>query len=1022
MRALTASPPAAMPVRLLLAGCMAVVACGGDAGTTPPDTARRIEAAAALAQTAQAGSAVPEPPSVRVVNSSGQPVAGVAVSFSVAAGGGSVASATPVSDAAGIASAGSWTLGQVAGVNTLTASVAGAAGSPVTFTATAAAGPPSVMVRTTPETQSARSRSAVAVAPAVRVTDGFDNPVAGVQVTFAVTSGGTLANASAITDAAGAASAGSWTLGRAGMNAVTATAAVAGLAGSAVLFSATAQEVVISPGTDTTLAGVIIVTRFVVPAGRTVTATGPLTIIADSTVNIAGTLTGACVPIAVRGEQLVTVTGTVSNGCDASADGQPLTIIGEGGYLLDGAEIITGGTLRISNDSTLLTTFAGAAGTGTGTRTSAGGVCDFQNSTIRPQPQRVRDGADGQHGAPGASAREWALLCRGDLRVLGNVKMHGQDGGNGGIGTHLSIIAAVASGGSGGFGGIVRIRATGIVRFSGAGNRIETGLGGHGGSARATAGINEAGPKAPSAEADGGGGGAPGRLDLRGDGGLQVTAPIEIFLGLAGNGGDAVAIAARGRDAMGIQPAQAGGNAEAIGGGASSTPQEALTPIPNVTGAELVIMLGGAGGRGGNADARAGDGGNGSETFPDGGAGGAATAQAADGGASFARDWQNTVTGLGGDGGIAIITGGNGGNGWNDCVPGNLRPGGAGGSGGTMQGRNGRAGLGSTAGVDGFLDVVDAGNGGRGGNGSGPGVGGAAGTHTLVAAGVNAGPFIDNSFSPGDNGAGCTATITGVVLRTQPTIQPLLGIILAVGNLQSTTGEDGRYRITGVAPGSRTVSIVGGQPPGLNCGNSKTVEVAAGEELEVNFDCLPVVEQGAVQGQLMMGEQPVANATVSMGEATTVTDINGFFTFGNLVFATYLLRVVSHPAWMTCAQQQVIVNAALITLGVLACNPITFNALLTRTHRHFIGFSEICLAIATGNPLLAGAPYSGQVSGGVVEGDRTFQGTLDAQGAAFVRRTILTYASYIWAVNILGRSFVGSQGVGSGAGTCTDSG
>jgi hypothetical protein len=92
------------------------------------------------AQTASAGATVAVKPCVRVVDADGQSVAGFHVYFDVTSGGGSVTGADAVSDASGIATVGSWTLGGVAGVNTLTASAYGLTGSPVTFTATGGTG------------------------------------------------------------------------------------------------------------------------------------------------------------------------------------------------------------------------------------------------------------------------------------------------------------------------------------------------------------------------------------------------------------------------------------------------------------------------------------------------------------------------------------------------------------------------------------------------------------------------------------------------------------------------------------------------------------------------------------------------------------------------------------------------------------------------------------------------------------------------------------------------------------------
>ncbi|HEU4641456.1 MAG TPA: filamin/ABP280 repeat domain-containing protein [Gemmatimonadaceae bacterium] len=88
-------------------------------------------------QTAPAGTAVSIAPAVRLLDASGVPLTGVTVTFAVRSGGGSITGATPVTDANGIATVGSWTLGPAAGANTLAASAPGVSGSPLTFTATA---------------------------------------------------------------------------------------------------------------------------------------------------------------------------------------------------------------------------------------------------------------------------------------------------------------------------------------------------------------------------------------------------------------------------------------------------------------------------------------------------------------------------------------------------------------------------------------------------------------------------------------------------------------------------------------------------------------------------------------------------------------------------------------------------------------------------------------------------------------------------------------------------------------------
>ena len=88
------------------------------------------------AQSGTPGGTLPASPAVSVVNGSGAPLAGVAVAFVVLEGGGRVGSASAITDAAGRASCGTWTLGATKGVNLLAARVTGLAD--LVFTASAA--------------------------------------------------------------------------------------------------------------------------------------------------------------------------------------------------------------------------------------------------------------------------------------------------------------------------------------------------------------------------------------------------------------------------------------------------------------------------------------------------------------------------------------------------------------------------------------------------------------------------------------------------------------------------------------------------------------------------------------------------------------------------------------------------------------------------------------------------------------------------------------------------------------------
>jgi hypothetical protein len=115
-----------------LGACMALAAaCSGD-GTGTPDPAG-IVATTNVTQNGFRAAPVNELPAVRVTDDDGQAMAGVAVTFAVAGGGGTLTGGSTNTNAQGVATVGGWTLGPNTGTNTLTATVAGL--TPVTFTA-----------------------------------------------------------------------------------------------------------------------------------------------------------------------------------------------------------------------------------------------------------------------------------------------------------------------------------------------------------------------------------------------------------------------------------------------------------------------------------------------------------------------------------------------------------------------------------------------------------------------------------------------------------------------------------------------------------------------------------------------------------------------------------------------------------------------------------------------------------------------------------------------------------------------
>ena len=198
--------------------------CSSDL-TATAGVATQLTIHAGATQSGTVGTAVATPPAVLVRDQFDNPTAGVPVLFAVASGNGLVNPTTAViTDANGIAAVTSWTLGTTAGPNTLTAA---GTGKSVTFAATGTAGDATQVTIHAGDMQVALAGTAVAIPPSVLLTDAFSNPVSGVPVTFAATSGGSTVDPTTpvTTKPDGVAAVTSWTLGAAsGSNTLTATA------------------------------------------------------------------------------------------------------------------------------------------------------------------------------------------------------------------------------------------------------------------------------------------------------------------------------------------------------------------------------------------------------------------------------------------------------------------------------------------------------------------------------------------------------------------------------------------------------------------------------------------------------------------------------------------------------------------------------------------------------------------------------------------------------------------------------
>jgi hypothetical protein len=175
-------------------------ACSDNNNATTVLTATTIQANSATnSQTGVVGTALAQPVGVIVADQNGAPLAGATVNWAVTAGGGTVASATSVTDATGTATV-VWTLGTTVGTDSLMASIAG--GADAIITATAKAGAASAVHVTSADTLTVTAGATTAPL-VVKVVDQFGNPISGATVTWAVTGGGTLSAATSTTDATG---------------------------------------------------------------------------------------------------------------------------------------------------------------------------------------------------------------------------------------------------------------------------------------------------------------------------------------------------------------------------------------------------------------------------------------------------------------------------------------------------------------------------------------------------------------------------------------------------------------------------------------------------------------------------------------------------------------------------------------------------------------------------------------------------------------------------------------------------
>jgi hypothetical protein len=123
---------------IALLALVAIGACGGSDDSTGPSQATGplniVITGNSTGQTAVAGSKLPYPISISVVNSSAAPQSGVPVTWEVLGAGGTLSATNTVTDGNGLSFV-DWTLGNIAGTDSVRASIG--SGSFVIFTAKA---------------------------------------------------------------------------------------------------------------------------------------------------------------------------------------------------------------------------------------------------------------------------------------------------------------------------------------------------------------------------------------------------------------------------------------------------------------------------------------------------------------------------------------------------------------------------------------------------------------------------------------------------------------------------------------------------------------------------------------------------------------------------------------------------------------------------------------------------------------------------------------------------------------------
>jgi Bacterial Ig-like domain (group 1) len=227
---------------LIPLGALILAGCGGDLVLPDETGPASLIAIGGESQSGTIGLPLVDSVRVRVTDRKGEPVKGVRVAFVPAAGAGSASPDTTATNADGRAKA-SWTLGTTSGPQSLSAVIPGQeddSALTTAFTATALPGAATSIALSSGDNQSAAIGTQLPDPLVVIVTDGFGNPVEGVEVIWAVQEAGGVDPATAATGPDGLAST-QRTLGPV-VGTQHTTASSSGLEGSPIAFTHTATK------------------------------------------------------------------------------------------------------------------------------------------------------------------------------------------------------------------------------------------------------------------------------------------------------------------------------------------------------------------------------------------------------------------------------------------------------------------------------------------------------------------------------------------------------------------------------------------------------------------------------------------------------------------------------------------------------------------------------------------------------------------------------------------------------------